>query len=121
MTLTIGVLALQGAVEEHMMCLQKLGCKTKEVGKASILSISYALLLIQNFWADKSQRRHGWLAWDYLSWWGKLHENLNYISLLPNLGTAVYLGKYGNGHSGRKRWFIFCIKGLGSKWSSSKY
>jgi len=37
MTLTIGVLALQGAVEEHMMCLQKLGCNTKEVGKASIL------------------------------------------------------------------------------------
>ena len=41
MTLTIGVLALQGAVEEHMMCLQKLGCNTKEVSEASYRYLAF--------------------------------------------------------------------------------
>ncbi|KAJ1421271.1 SNO glutamine amidotransferase family-domain-containing protein [Ochromonadaceae sp. CCMP2298] len=31
MTTTIGVLAIQGAVEEHVVCMQKLGCVTKEI------------------------------------------------------------------------------------------
>ena len=27
----VGVLSLQGAVEEHIICLHKVGCKTREV------------------------------------------------------------------------------------------
>ena len=27
----IGILAIQGAVEEHVVCMKKLGCNTREV------------------------------------------------------------------------------------------
>ena len=43
----IGVLAIQGAVEEHVLCMKKLGCNTREVSttvtERHILSIRHSL------------------------------------------------------------------------------
>jgi hypothetical protein len=42
----IGILAIQGAVEEHVVCMKKLGCNTREVSTVTerhILSLRHSL------------------------------------------------------------------------------
>ena len=78
----IGVLALQGAFEEHQHCLENSGCRTKQVRRnVMVLLLSLLLLLLSFYYETKIS-----------------HNNTGVYSnipptILPSLGP--YGGRYG--------------------------